>query len=217
MDIGGIVEERHRRLPDRVRERIKARVKERGLTQQEVAERLGVDPSWVSRKLSGKSPMVLGELDRFAEVLATEVVGLLQTETEFTKSAGEIPLITQDILSSVSPRILADVIGTWQGPRVAVPQRDGHLFAYRISDPGLETAPPGALLVVDPTATEFRPGGTYLIRREGRVMARIARGEGRWRRFESDLRNERQSEPIFVEDTPETHILGRVRRAYVDL
>jgi putative phage repressor len=50
--------------------RLRGVIRERGLTQQEVSEKLGIDPSTFYRKLaSGGLAFTIGEMHRLADIL----------------------------------------------------------------------------------------------------------------------------------------------------
>lgn len=60
-----------------VGERLRARRIEQGLTQEELAERAGVDSKTVSRAENGRYPISVDQVARFARALDVPSAGLL--------------------------------------------------------------------------------------------------------------------------------------------
>lgn len=56
-------------LVDRVLLRIQVEMLRRGLTNTEVANRIGVSDMWVSRRLNGKTEMHVSDLEKLAAAL----------------------------------------------------------------------------------------------------------------------------------------------------
>ena len=50
--------------------KIKARMKELGLTQADVGDKLGLAPATVSQKINGSRPMTVEEADKLAVILS---------------------------------------------------------------------------------------------------------------------------------------------------
>lgn len=68
-------------LTDQISERIAAEVRaelaRQALTQQELADRLGLTQWWVSRRVTGLTPIGAAELVRIAEALNVPVIQFL--------------------------------------------------------------------------------------------------------------------------------------------
>ena len=59
---------------------LRAEVARQNLTQQQMADRLGVGQWWVSRRLTGEVPVTAADLTRFAEALGIGSAVLLSAE-----------------------------------------------------------------------------------------------------------------------------------------
>lgn len=66
-----------RSLADRVSEEIRVEMARQRINQVELAARLHVAQPWVSRRLSGKTPITVDDLDRFADALRKPVEALV--------------------------------------------------------------------------------------------------------------------------------------------
>lgn len=66
-----------RSLADRVSEEIRVEMARQRINQVELAARLHVAQPWVSRRLSGKTPITVDDLDRFAAALRKPVEALV--------------------------------------------------------------------------------------------------------------------------------------------
>jgi hypothetical protein len=64
-------------------------------------------------------------------------------------------------------------------------------------------------LVVDVAATAPRAGGRYLIRHGGRLMVRVAAGQGEETRLEAETVG-----PIYLRQSPAPEVLGQVLGVY---
>lgn len=66
-----------RSLADRVAEEIRVEMARQRLNQVELAARMHVAQPWISRRLGGKTPITLGDLEQIAEGLGVPVADLL--------------------------------------------------------------------------------------------------------------------------------------------
>jgi transcriptional regulator with XRE-family HTH domain len=64
-------------LSAQVAEEIRVAMTRRRISGRQLAQVLGVSPSWISYRLSGVQPIDLNDLDRIATVLGVQVVDLL--------------------------------------------------------------------------------------------------------------------------------------------
>lgn len=64
-------------LSDRVSTEIRVEMARQRLSQTDLADRLNVAQPWVSRRLSGKTPITLEDLERVASGLGVDVVDLM--------------------------------------------------------------------------------------------------------------------------------------------
>lgn len=87
-------------LADRLSRNIAARRRALGLTQAQIAERLGVDTETLSRFERGKHLPSLATLERLAQVLATTIAELLSEEE---KAVDDEALVVTTWLSALSP------------------------------------------------------------------------------------------------------------------
>ncbi len=74
MDVGGL---RAGRLNAAVAAEVRAIIARRGWRQSTLAERLGENEMWVSRRLRGKQAITLGDLERIADALSIKPANLL--------------------------------------------------------------------------------------------------------------------------------------------
>lgn len=58
----------------------------RDMNQAQLAERMGVNEMWVSRRLRGAQPLDLNDLQRFAEALNVKIVDLLPRDLTIVRS-----------------------------------------------------------------------------------------------------------------------------------
>lgn len=68
---------RRRPLSDIVAEEIRVEMARQRLNQSDLAAMLGESQPWVSRRLGGRTPMTVDDLERFAQVLRTTADELL--------------------------------------------------------------------------------------------------------------------------------------------
>ena len=57
---------------------LRAHIARLGLPVRAVAERIGVDPSWLYRRLSGYSPITLDDLENICSALEIEVSEIIR-------------------------------------------------------------------------------------------------------------------------------------------
>lgn len=57
------------RMNDRVVARLRTELACKRLSQSELARRMDVRPQWISRRMSGKVPLTLAEVEQMADVL----------------------------------------------------------------------------------------------------------------------------------------------------
>jgi transcriptional regulator with XRE-family HTH domain len=79
-------------LNDAVLEEIRVWMARRRLNQSELAELLGEGQPWVSRRLGGRTPLTVDDLQRVADALGVDVLALLPRKDSNLQPAGFWPL-----------------------------------------------------------------------------------------------------------------------------
>jgi transcriptional regulator with XRE-family HTH domain len=69
-------------LSDLVAEEVRALMARRKVSGRELADLLGVSPSWISYRLNGKQPIDLNDLERIANALEVPILTLIPTPTQ---------------------------------------------------------------------------------------------------------------------------------------
>lgn len=97
-----------------VRRRVRDWMRSTGITQTELAARIGRNQAWLSRYLSGEFHADLETLDKIARAFGHPVVALLSFPTD----PNEARLLDSFRALRVSDRILAvELLASWSQPR----------------------------------------------------------------------------------------------------
>lgn len=71
------------RLENQIREKIKAEIKNRGLTQKKVAEKMGIKPSYLSAKLKGNRRIYIEDLHQIARILGLHATDFFPSKVAY--------------------------------------------------------------------------------------------------------------------------------------
>lgn len=178
----------------------------------EVVARIGVarDAGW-----DGATPLpgITFDLDRSITTSTPSAPARRDTHDIRKNGSGKtvaIPLLDSTLVGGVGLDALPAVLSSWAGETELVGLDHAECFAVDNPCTGMSRRiPKGARMIVDPTDREFRAGGIYLLRREGKIMARVAFGDGERARFEPDS-IEGGLSPIYFTERNGVEIVGRV-------
>ncbi len=192
--------------------RMKQLRKRAGMTQEQVAARLGVDPATISRIERGLVvDLSLERLHSLASVYKTSIAEFLNPNVlgGGVHAAVAIPRLTAATLLSTKLDGLGSLLDHWRGRTEVVGQALGGFFCVELPNDGRAQAiPPRALAVVDPVDLALVDDGLYLLIHDGAVLARRYQALGRQGQFVAPSSGEQIPRPIVPGDKPE--IVGRI-------
>lgn len=99
-----------RRVLEAVGERVRAARLQRGWSQEQLAEALGVTPETVSRYETGSLPLSLSGLHRVADVLGVEAVALFGTSSRKSREPEQEMLSRWRLLDADGQRLVLDLL-----------------------------------------------------------------------------------------------------------
>lgn len=183
-----------------------------GLTQEQAAARLGVDPATISRMERGLVvDLTIERLHSLASVYKTSIAEFLNPAIlgSGVHAAVAIPRLTAAALLSQNLDGLRSLLDHWRGRTEVVGQALAGYFCVELSNDGrVHAIPPRALAVVDPVDRSLEDDGVYLLIHEGAVLARRYQALGRLGQFVAPSSGEQIPRPILMTDGPE--IVGRI-------
>ncbi len=149
--------------------------KERGLSQQALANRAQLSRNFLAQIERGESRPTVATLGRIALALGTSVAELLGEDLPTQPSTDTVPVpFVADRIAAGTPLFIADHIDHYEqfpyamlrsfgvNPRQAILVRLGH-----DQDSMADTIPPGATVLLDRTPVrEITPRGIYAVREE---------------------------------------------------
>lgn len=180
-----------------------------GLTQTEVAERLGISRNAISLWESNKSRPATANLLRLEHILQAEIMGRFQDSTE---NVMQVPVV-----SWVSAGAMADqpTVEAWAEYSTigAVGLPPGDWIALKVDGTSMNRiAPPGSVIFVDKSDREPVAGKDFVFATEmGGGFKRYRTSPPRFEPFSTDA----DHETIFPTST--IKIIGRVKRVQIDV
>ncbi|GMV27623.1 MAG: hypothetical protein AMXMBFR58_36540 [Phycisphaerae bacterium] len=99
-----------RRILEAVGERVRAARLQRGLSQEQLAEKLGITPETVSRYETGGLPLSLSMLHRVADVLDVEAVALFGTSSKKSREPEQELVSRWRLLDGDGQKLVIDLL-----------------------------------------------------------------------------------------------------------
>lgn len=176
-----------------------AALKKAGITQREVAERLGISPSAVSNLMSGSRGLKHSEAIKLLEML--EVAGW-SDGTSSSSGGREVPLIGMAGAGRWVEAVELAKEHVWIPPRA-----EGKFALEVVGDSMNLLLPEGSIAIIDPDQTDLYAGKLYLLRN--------VEGEATIKRYRSDPArfepvSDNASYVSFAVGSTDFRVLGRV-------
>jgi transcriptional regulator with XRE-family HTH domain len=77
---------KHSRSLDTFRERLQQEMKDRGLSQRQLAESVGLSRPWVTNFMNGKVSLSIADAEAISEYLGVSLVNLIQSKSKVDPS-----------------------------------------------------------------------------------------------------------------------------------
>lgn len=186
--------------------------KRAGLTQEQVAARLGVDPATISRIERGLVvDLSLDRLHALASVYKASIAEFLNPGVLGTgvHAAVAIPRLAATTLLSMKLDGLGSLLDHWRGRTEVVAQALAGYFCVEIPNDGVPQAvPTRSLAVIDSADRSPADDRLYLLIHDGAVLARRYQALHKLGQFVAPSVGDQIPRPIMLADGPE--IVGRI-------